>query len=271
MAGRGFRNAVWGSALVVALGVAGQASAGQLDVIKKAGKITYCSDLSAPPFLYLDPALKPAGFDVDVGISVAKKLGVEAVYKNITFDGLVPALQAGQCDAILSSLYDKPARRLVVDFVDYSIIGNVVMTRADSTLSVKSLADLSGHRVSAERGSVNEQELQAANADLAKAGKPPIVIISLPKISDTIQQLMSGLVEAIYGGSATVATVNEAKPGSLKVASPQTSAFAAGIATLKANADVHGAIDAAFKATRSDGTYDGIVHKWHFETMAMKP
>ena len=268
-----FRRSVFSLCAMLALVCGGKAVAGPaLDKIKASGKLVYCSDLSAPPFLYLDQSsLKPAGFDIEVGTSVAKAMGLQAEYKNIGFDGLIPALQAGQCDAIISSLYDKPARRAVVDFVNYAIVGNAVLARGDSPLFVQDLQGLSGKKLSVERGSVNEQEAMEASAALKTAGKPPISVVSLPKVSDAIQQMTTGLSDAFYGSTATEASYNKAKPGALKVASPQTSSFFTGIATVKADADVHDAIDAAFRQTRTDGTYDAIVKTWSFEAMAMKP
>jgi polar amino acid transport system substrate-binding protein len=40
---------------------------------------------------------------------------------------------------------------------------------------------------------------------------------------------------------------------------------------VKANSDVHEAIEAGFQKIREDGAYDGIVKSWSFESMAMKP
>jgi polar amino acid transport system substrate-binding protein len=252
---------------------AGAAWAGPaLDKIKASGKLVYCSDLSAPPFLYMDPnTLKPTGFDIAVGSSVATAMGLTAEFKNIGFDGLIPALQAGQCDAIISSLYDKRGRREVVDFVDYAIVGNAVIARGDSPLSMQDLQGLSGKKLSVERGSVNEQEAVEANTALQQAGKPPITIVTLPKMSDAIQQMVTGLTDSFYGGTATVAIYNMTNKGALKLASPQTSSFATGIAAVKANSDVHEAIKAGFQKIREDGAYDGIVKSWSFESMAMKP
>jgi polar amino acid transport system substrate-binding protein len=252
---------------------AGPAWAGAaLDKIKASGKLVYCSDLSAPPFLYIDPkTLKPTGFDIAVGTAVAKAMGLTAEFKNIGFDGLVPALQAGQCDAIISSLYDKPARREVVDFVDYAIVGNAVIARSDSPLFVKDLQELSGKKLTVERGSVNEQEAVEANKALEQAGKPQIAIVTLPKMSDAIQQMVTGLSDSFYGGTATVAIYNMTNKGALKLASPQTSSFPTGIATVKADSDVHDAIKDAFQKIRDDGAYDDIVKTWSFESMAMKP
>ena len=65
------------------------------------GVIVYCSDLSYPPLEYFDAQTnQPVGFDVEFGQALAAEMGVKADYKNITFDGLIPAIQAGQCDAI---------------------------------------------------------------------------------------------------------------------------------------------------------------------------
>ncbi|QJP14746.1 ABC transporter substrate-binding protein [Starkeya sp. ORNL1] len=243
-----------------------------LSSVKASGKIVYCSDLSAPPFIYLNPtSMQPDGFDVDVGIAVAKEMGVTAEYKNMAFEGLIPALQAGQCNAILSSLYDKPARRAVVDFVNYALVGNAVIVKADSTLAVKDLSGLSGKKVSVERGSVNEEEAVQASNELKKQGKPPIDVVSLPKVTDAIQQLLAGLVDAFYSGTATEADFNKKNTVQVKLAGPQTTTFYTGIATLKDDADLHAAIDAAFKKAQTDGTYDGVVKKWSFESMAIAP
>src|SRR5215471_16327726 len=72
------------------------------------GKIIYCTDLSYPPWEMVDSqTLQPAGIDIEIAAAVAKAMGVKSEHKNITFDGLIPAIQAGQCDAIISTLIDK--------------------------------------------------------------------------------------------------------------------------------------------------------------------
>jgi polar amino acid transport system substrate-binding protein len=168
-------------------------------------------------------------------------------------------------------LFDKPARREVVDFVDYANVGNAVIVKADNPLSVEMLTDLSGKKVGVERGSVNEQEIVQASDELAKQGKPRISVVSLPKATDAIQQLLSGNVDAFYGGTATEAAYNRENPGVLKLASPQTSAFLTGIATLKKDGSLHDALAAAFKRIQTDGSYEAVVKKWSFESMAVAP
>lgn len=259
-----------GAALLAVLAGTAARADGLVDKVKAKGTLTYCSDLSVPPFLSLDSAtMKPVGFDIDVGNAIGKAMGVTASYKNISFDGLIPALQAGQCDAIISALFDKPERRKVVDFVDYANVGNAVIVKADSALAVSSLADLSGKKVAVERGSVNAQEVTAASDELVKQGKPAISIVALPKATDAIVQLLSGLADAFYGGTATEAAYNRQNPGKLKLAGPQMSTYFTGIATLKSDADLHDALATAFELTKTDGSYHSAVKAWSFESMAV--
>ncbi|WP_264295110.1 transporter substrate-binding domain-containing protein [Microbispora sitophila] len=68
----------------------------------KDGEITFCSDVSAPPLEFLDANQKPAGAEIELGEALAKAMGVKAVWANTGFNGIIPALQAKQCDATLS-------------------------------------------------------------------------------------------------------------------------------------------------------------------------
>ena len=74
--------------------------------IRDAGKLVFCTELAFPPWEMLDAQTQqPTGFDIDFAAAVAKQMGIKSEHKNIAFDGLIPALQAGQCDAIISGLY----------------------------------------------------------------------------------------------------------------------------------------------------------------------
>lgn len=236
------------------------------------GTLTFCSDISFPPFEFYDATTnEPTGFDVDLGKALGNEFGIKVEFKNIGFDGLIPALQAGQCDAILSGLFDKPARREVLNLVDYANVGNSLIVKSDSTLKIDKLTDLSGRSIAVEGGSSLEQDLTQANEEIAKTGKPPIKIAALPKANDGFQQLMTGLAEGYYGSTAQEAYFNSINAGSVKLASPQTSTFLTGIGVLKADTELTEAMTAAFKTIQRDSDYDKVIKKWGFESMAQKP
>src|SRR5918911_1215093 len=108
------------------------------------GKLQFCSDISTPPLESYGPGHKPEGSDIDIGAELAKRLKLEPVWKNTAFAGIIPALQAGNCDAVLSQLFDKPERRKVVDFVDYMRSGQALLVPKGNPKGVQGLGDLCG-------------------------------------------------------------------------------------------------------------------------------
>ncbi len=252
------------------LGGAAQAEVKAPEKIASAGKVVFCTELAYAPWEMINPETQqPEGFDIDVAAALTKAMGVKSEHKNIAFDGLIPALQAGQCDAIISGLADKPERREVVDFVNYAISGNALITRADDPASFKTLEDLSGLKVSVAVGSALEGELKKANETLKAAGKPEINILSLQSGTDAFQQLTAGLADVYLGSTDQAGYFNKQKPGLLKLASPQLFSLTIGLATLKKDKDLHDAFEAALKEIRDSGEYSAILAKWGFEAMGI--
>ena len=235
----------------------------------KAGQITYCSDLSAPPLEYLDASQKPVGAEVELGDALAKAMGLKAVWANTTFSGIIPALQAKQCDAILSQLFIKPAREKVVDFVPYLNSSNTILVKASST-DLTGIDALCGKKAAAQTGTTIVEYLKKADATCTGGGKPAIDIRLFTKDSDALQQLKIGLVEA-YGTSVeTAAYVMKQQPGVFAMAGEPFGQIKCGIATTKDKTALHDALTAALAAVRADGTYDAILKNWNLSGDALK-
>jgi len=238
--------------------------------IASAGKIVYCADISFPPFeSYSASGHTPIGADIDFGNAYAKLMGVKAVWRNTGFDGIIPALQAGQCDAIISGLYDKASRRKVVDFVDYARIGNSIVVPKGNPHHVGKLADLSGLKVGVESGTTLRLQLVDANKKLTAAGKTPMTIVSFPKDSDAFQQLIAGNVDAYYTVTSTAAYYGKKTGGRTEIAGPQISAFPFGIATRKNEKPLHQAFVKGLANLRASGQYTAILKRWGLANAAM--
>lgn len=263
--------AVAGIAASALLATSASAEVKPPEKIAAAGKVVFCTELAYAPWEMINPETNaPEGFDIDIAAALAKAMGVASEHKNIAFDGLIPALQAGQCDAIISGLANKPERREVVDFVDYAIAGNAVIVRAESTAEFTNLEDLSGLKVSVAVGSALEEELKKANETLKADGKPEMNILALQSGTDAFQQLTAGLADAYFGSTDQAAYFNKQKPGLLKLASPQLFTLTIGLATLKTDSDLHEAFEAAFRTIRESGDYQKVIGDWGFEAMAIK-
>src|SRR5947207_13504018 len=68
--------------------------------IAKAGKIVFCSDITYPPEEFYKGSTA-MGSDIDFGTQIGALMGVKAEFKNTTFDGIIAALRAKQCDAVI--------------------------------------------------------------------------------------------------------------------------------------------------------------------------
>jgi len=98
-------------------------------------------DLSYPPFEMQDQAGKPDGVGVKMAEALAARLGRDLKIVPMEFSGLIPALQTGNVDLVLSSMTATDERRQTIDFSDpYAFTGLALLVRADS--DIQSVADL---------------------------------------------------------------------------------------------------------------------------------
>jgi polar amino acid transport system substrate-binding protein len=238
--------------------------------VASAGKLVYCSDISGPPLGYFDENGVAVGSDIDIGTEIAKRLGVKVEFKNTAFSAIIPALQAKQCDAIISQLFDKPARREVVDFVDYMYSSESFLVPKGNPKNIRGLDDLSGLKVAVENGTTIQSLVDDQNKKFAAAGKPQAQVIVFPKDSDARQALQIGQVDA-YGTTLESAAFFFKTAGHVfDIGGDPFNKIKAGIATRKGENDMHEAIDKAFQAMKADGTYKTILAKWGLEGDAIE-
>src|SRR5258707_7967052 len=85
-------------AVLVAAGVAHRSHAGDWSTIKIGTEGAYA------PFNYHDAAGKLQGFDVDIVQALCDRMKAKCEFVAIQFDGIIPALQNSQIDAIATSM-----------------------------------------------------------------------------------------------------------------------------------------------------------------------
>ena len=116
----------WAACLLLAVLVAGCGG-------KNPRQLVVGMELASPPFDMTDEHNQPAGIDVELARALADSLGKELVVRNTAFDGLIPALQTGKIDLILSSMTITPQRAESIDFSDpYLHVGICLLVGARS-------------------------------------------------------------------------------------------------------------------------------------------
>jgi polar amino acid transport system substrate-binding protein len=232
------------------------------DALIKPGQITYCADISAPPLTFFDANQKAVGAEIELGDAFAAKLGLQSNWANTAFSGIIPALQARQCDAIISQLYIKPEREKVVDFVPYMYASNTFLVAA-ANQDINSINDLCGKVASGATGTTVVEYLQQQSSQCESSGKPKIEIRQFSKDTDALQQLKLGLVDSYGTTLETAGYVMTQQPGVFRMAGEPFNLIKVGIATRKDNAELHNALAAALEAVQKSGEYDAILKEWN--------
>src|ERR687888_2747780 len=231
--------------------------------IKSAGKLVFCSDITYPPEeSYKAGTTTPEGSDIDIGNDIARRMGVKAQFDNTGFDGIIAALLAKKCDAIISGMNDTPERRKQVTFVDYLKVGQSFMVKSGNPENINGLDTLAGKSASVETGTTNKDFLDAQSKKLQGQGKKAIKVVTFPKDTDAANALKTGRVDAYFGDSPVVAYYIEKDPSSFAIGGNPVNPIPIGIAIRKSDTDVQAAVKQAGDAVYADGAMDKILTKW---------
>jgi polar amino acid transport system substrate-binding protein len=226
------------------------------------GSLTYGTAASFPPFEYKEGS-EPTGFDIDMGRQLAAELGLKPQALDIDFDGLIPALKGGRVDIINSAMYMNPERAKEVDFIPYMRIGEAMITRKDSPVSIKSVPnDLSGLTVAVTRGAIGETYMNSFNKQLQANGKPVMKIMTLPTNQDALAAVASKRADAFDtstpGGAYTISQSPDMKQQATFALSTKI-----GIAVRKGDTSMRDAVRKALKKFVASGGYDKLMKKYN--------
>ncbi|UCH24164.1 MAG: transporter substrate-binding domain-containing protein [Deltaproteobacteria bacterium] len=103
------------------------------------------------------------GFDIDIGIEMAKALGVKPVFVDTLWPSIIPALKLGRFDVIFGGMSVTEARKTQVDFADpFMTVGQTVLLNAKHKNTVKSYKNLNDSKfvVVSKPGTTGEEAVQ---------------------------------------------------------------------------------------------------------------
>jgi polar amino acid transport system substrate-binding protein len=262
------------TAAAVALAVAGCAAPsaspeGEDDLgLFKAGDLTICANVETPPNIYVDDEGNRIGVEVDIANAMADQLGLTTNILEYDFAGLIPALQAHQCDTIISTLYIKPEREEIANFVPYLISGTAVAVSKENPANVTGVDDsLCGTTTIAINGSTGAVLLEEQSVECEENGLPKVEVTLLDSPADALQQVIAGQVDAFIDASEELSYFEAESDGAFVPVGEVVDTIRIGAATLKDNVALHEALQGAFDAIVEDGTYADILAKWKFEAL----
>ncbi len=219
------------------------------------GKLTVAASLDFPPFENLVDG-EPEGFEVDLMIAIADKLGLEINYlPTMQFDTIIPAIAAGgTADVGVSGFTITPEREQEVDFSTPICDTNqciVVLEGSDITSS----EDLAGVRVGAESGTTG---YDWAVENLTDAQE----VVTFNEYTAVFAALQSDQVQAVVLDKPVADYYINAAYSDCQVVEEIPTGEQYGIAVNKDNPNLTAAINQAIADLQADGTFAEIELKW---------
>lgn len=222
------------------------------------GKLTVATspDFAPYEFYAIDEDGNPtlAGFDMDLAQYIADYMGLELEVVTVDFDGVLSELQTKSVDLGMAGLSPDPAREAAMDFSDIYYEGGqalvTVKDNADKYNSFEAIND-SSVSVGAQTGSIQ--------LNLANENTPDADIVSLPKVTDIIAELLSGKLDAAYIEMDVAKSYQTNYPELEIVMEVPYDVEGSAIGVCKDNAELLAAVNEAIAAAKEDGSLEKFV------------
>ena len=222
------------------------------------GKLTVATSPDFAPYEFYaigeEGTPQLAGFDMALAQYVADYLGLELEVITVDFDGVLSELQTKSVDLGMAGLSPDPKRDAIMDFSDIYYTGGqslvTVKTNAETYNSFEAINN-PDVTVGAQTGSIQ--------LDLANANTPDADIISLPKVTDIISELLAGKLDAAYIETVVAQSYQKNYPDLEIVMDVPYDQQGSSIGVSKGNEALLAAVNEAIAAALEDGSMDQFV------------
>jgi polar amino acid transport system substrate-binding protein len=145
--------------VALAVTLAAPARADLKDVLDR-GVIRIGTQMDNPPFGFIGPDGKPAGFDVELGQMIGKALGVKVQLEQIIGANRIPFLLTNKIDVVISAMGATPERAVQVMFTSpYAAL--YLGVYGPKSVAVTGPDGLGSMRVAATKGTTQDMTLTA--------------------------------------------------------------------------------------------------------------
>jgi polar amino acid transport system substrate-binding protein len=199
-----------------------QTNAGNSPVLNRItmnGELVVGTAASMPPLNMTTKDGEIIGLEIDLAKAMASSMGVNLRLEAMQFNELLPALEAGKIDMILSGMTITPQRNMKVAFAGpYFKSGKAILTKLPTMAQAQTPQDVNDPRKSIVtlRGSTSEQ--------FVKDNLVKTKLVTASSYDEAIDMVLNGKVDAMFADyTICVVTIfRYPKAGLLTVVSPLT-------------------------------------------------
>lgn len=212
-----------------------------------------------PPFDTTDDDQNIVGLDMDIMKAIGEDQGFEVQFENLSFDGLIPALKAGNIDIVAAGMNkDDPERQEQVDFSDAYYESQLFVVVPQDNDTIKSIDDLTADmKVAAQTGTTGAEKVK----ELKEDGKIKEAVI-LDGLDTAMMQLINGDVQAVINDKPVNEAYMSKQPDKVKMVGEALNAENYGFAVQKGNEELLEKINTGLANIKADGTFDKLVDEW---------
>lgn len=231
----------------------------QLEAIKAAGVLNVATSADFAPFEFhalIDGKDTIVGADIDMVNEIADRLGVEVNILDLDFNAVLTALQQGKADIAVSGISATDERKQTFDFTDnYFTPEQKLVVNKNNESAFDSIESLSGKKVGAQNGSIQEMIVQDQLADSQ--------LVSIAKVPNLVNELKQGSIDGLVLESAVaesyVAQNDDLVITDVALEASEGDSYA--IALPKGSTELQEELNSILKELIEDGTIDEYVQK----------
>ena len=219
--------------------------------------LTIASEGARPPYNYFDGD-KLAGFEIDLGADLCRRMAVTCTFVAQDWDDMIPGLLAHRYDAVMAAMEITEARQKDIAFSSpYVRMPSAFLVRKDTDLAAATPDALAGRPIGVETGGTHQAFLEKIY--------PRSKIETYGSLSDAILDLEAGRVDAAIGDKDAIVTFLETRRDArccrILADVPRYPAFfgdGIGVGLRKGDGALKAAFDKALVASMADGTFAKI-------------
>lgn len=219
------------------------------------------SDMTFPPYEYLDEQGNPGGVDVEIMAKLAELNGtITPKWVDTRWANLIPGLKGGKFDVLYSSMYITKERLEQIDMVPYYKTDISLLVRGDSELEPKGADDLCGQTVGAMKGTAFSTQLSEISTKCVEQNNAAITINEYENSPQTTQALLSRAVDIQYDDAAVMKAASMKLGDRVKLTSTQEiHPIVGGIGIKKGDTETYKLIEEGIEQMKQSGDLEKIL------------
>lgn len=215
-----------------------------------AESLRICTEVDYPPYMARDAQGELYGFEHDLGTALCAAMEAECRWEVVTFDAILPAVAAGDCEMGIASIAATPERREIVDF---SIPYSGATTTAGVFIATNPNTRIEGARIGVQAGTIHAGHL-AARGQAA---------VTFPSNDAALAALARHEIDLLFAAPGVLRAAQERQYPGLRIAgSEEIPGWGTAVAVAWGAPVLRKRINAALHVLFTEGVIDDMEARW---------